>query len=73
MQVPSTSICVSAIIGVTNNPGFMVLGTPFLRAYMSVFSVPDLSDLSSATVGFAPANGVSAAAPVSEGPAVSAG
>lgn len=41
-----------------DNPSYVVLGTPFLRAYYTAFQIPDVNNLSSAQIGFAAASGV---------------
>jgi hypothetical protein len=51
--------CASAVVSL--GPGgptnYIVLGTPFLRAYYTIYKVPDAEDLSTAQIGFASAAG----------------
>lgn len=49
--------CVSSIVGITDRLDYLVLGSPFLRAYYTVYEVPDADNLATARIGFAPASG----------------
>ena len=57
MQGPNQ--CASAVVslGPGTAPGYIVLGTPFLRAYFTIYHIPNPQDLSTAQVGFASAAG----------------
>ena len=57
MQGPDQ--CASAVVslGPGADPDYIVLGTPFLRAYFTIYRIPDPKDLSTAQIGFASAAG----------------
>ena len=56
-QSGSTGGCTSLIVGVAAEPPYLVLGTPFLRAYYTLYMIPDVNNLASAELGFAAAAG----------------